>query len=277
MSENLEKEVVKEQPSDDKNVVLKTDEDKKLVLGKQEKTVYLVLSCIMLVALFGVFWFGKDYLNAKEEYDTLLNKYVVEQEISSDTQMRWDIDWESLYKINPDIVAWVIIPDSEINYPVVQTIDNDKYLNTTFEGVKNSCGAIFMNCYNLADFSDQNTVIYGHNMRNGSMFHTLNLYADEGFYQAHQEVWICTPSWQRKYNIISVHTTKDMSSTYDIEFPTQESFESHIGNEVSQTLYETGNVYDTSLPIVTLSTCRGLHSTTRMILVCQPEYEILVP
>lgn len=245
-------------------------------LSRVDRIVYGLLLILIVISIGGLLYFGRDYTNADKEYTTLQNDYVVETSLDTKTHLRWNIDWASLYAVNPDIVAWVIIPDTQISYPVVQTTDNSTYLKRTFEGHKNSCGAIFMDSRNYADFSDKNTVIYGHNMRNGSMFHTLNSYGKEEFSKEHNEVWICTPLWQRKYTIISAHVTKDQSSTYDMNFGSDDLYEAHIVDEVSKSLYDTGNQYDTSLSTVTLSTCHGLHSPNRMVLVCQPEFEILV-
>lgn len=245
-------------------------------LSMIDKVVYGLLISFIVISICGLVYFGKDYTDADREYQSLQESYVVEKSLDTSSHLRWNIDWASLYAINPDVVAWVIIPNTPISYPVVQTTDNTTYLKTTFEKEKNSCGAIFMDSRNCADFSDKNTVIYGHNMRNGSMFHALNSYVKEDFYKEHNEVWICTPYWQRKYKIISAHTTKDQSSSYDMRFASDEAYEAHIADEVSKSLYQTGNQYDTKLSTVTLSTCHGLHSINRMILVCQPEYEILV-
>lgn len=236
----------------------------KIILG-------LILLCL-IISICGVVYNGLDYIKAEREY-AKLQQYV--KELTPEDTLQYDIDWGSLYEINPDIVAWIVIPGTEVNYPVVQCEDNETYLHTSFEKEKNNCGAIFMDCDNHADFSDWNTIIYGHNMKDGSMFHVLNSYQDLTFYEEHKEVWICTPTWQRKFSIISAHIAKASSETYTIAFG-QGEYEKHIGREVSQSIYDTGNGYNISLPMVTLSTCNGRNTSRRMVLVCQPIYEIRI-
>lgn len=239
----------------------------------------IIFYCVSKLALAMVILFFATtvYLNASEEYRELTENYIEELDVNDENQLKYDIDWDALYAINPDIVGWVVIDGTKISYPIVQASDNKTYLKTTFEGVKNACGAIFMDYDNLADFSDKNTVIYGHNMRDGSMFHELNNYKDEAFYKDHSEVWVCTPMWQRKYSIISAHTTQDMSATYDRVYDSMASFEAHVADEVQQSIYTTTGTYSKDLPILTLSTCSKRNSLQRMVVVCQPEYEMIVP
>lgn len=234
----------------------------------------------------GIYASGADYRQAEEEYDKL-GKYVQatsqkegvelslkeEGEIETEiTDQMFDIDWESLRTINPEIVGWIVIEDTPVHYPIVQTVDNAKYLHTSFEGTDNSCGTIFLDTYNHSDFSDWNSLIYGHNMKNGSMFAVLNKYKDEQFYMEHKDIWLLTPYWERKYQIISAHPAQDGSETYSIMF-TGETYRSHIANEVSQSSYDTGNSYNTELPMITLSTCTGRGLLDRFVLICQPVYE----
>lgn len=213
-----------------------------------------------------------DYVRAYEEQPDGEGKQT--KGISADLadSMLFEIDWNALYQINPDIVAWIIVPDTQINYPVVQTTDNDYYVNHSFKKEKLSSGAIFIDCENHADFSDFNTILYGHNMRNGSMFATLNQYADEAFYKAHPDVWICTPLWQRKYRILSAHVAIAGKETYDIP-ATFSDFQSYLDREMQNSLYTCGENQE-YLPVVALSTCRKHNSQERMVLICQPEFQI---
>ena len=86
------------------------------------------------------------------------------------------VDFEGLKKINPEVVGWIYSPDTQINYPVALAEDNEKYLHQMINGQYNSAGTIFMDCRNQADLSDFNTILYGHHMKNGSMFASLHQY-----------------------------------------------------------------------------------------------------
>lgn len=246
----------------------------------QKLDIVVITCCLLGIILggLGTFVGNLDYQEAEKEY-TKLGKYVeltdttTEINASIEDEKNFNIDWSSLRAINPEIVGWVVIPNTVINYPIVQTVDNQTYLHKSFEGNKNACGTIFMNSYNHKDFSDWNTIIYGHNMKNGSMFATLNKYKNEDFYKEHKEVWILTPSFERKYQIISAHEATDGTETYNIQFAENE-YTSHISREVSNSNYDTGNGYNIDLPIVTLSTCTGRGTLSRFVLICQPVYEI---
>ena len=100
---------------------------------------------------------------------------------------RWlgEIDHAALEQINPDYACWLYCPDSPIDYPVVQGADNSRYLHRLFNGEKNACGTLFIDCRNLTDFQDPNTLIYGHHMRNGSMFKSITYYEDQAWFDSH--------------------------------------------------------------------------------------------
>ncbi len=235
----------------------------------------LCFACTVLSGV-GLLVNGKDYTNADKEYERLgelveLNEVNAEGNVEV-SDLTFKINWEQLRAINSEIVAWIIVPGTPINYPVVQTNDNTKYLHMSFEGANNICGTVFMNTYNHSDFSDYNTVIYGHNMKNGSMFAAINKYKNKDYYDEHQVVWILTPYWERKYQIISVHPAEDGSETYTVEFA-EGMYEQHVASEVSQSIYDTGTGFNKEMPMVTLSTCRGRGLLDRMVLVCQPVYE----
>lgn len=100
---------------------------------------------------------------------------------------RWlgEIDHAALEQINPDYACWLYCPDSPIDYPVVQGADNSRYLHRLFNGEKNACGTLFIDCRNLTDFQDPNTLIYGHHMRDGSMFKAITYYEDQLWFDSH--------------------------------------------------------------------------------------------
>ena len=132
-----------------------------------------------------------EYRAGTQEYDRI-REYVKEdpqQETEEslegqavDRPVPPEVDWESLKAINPDIIAWLQIEGTQISYPVMKGTDNDYYLHHTFEKNYNSAGSIFIEYTNSSDFQDCNTIIYGHNMRNGSMFGTAQkVFPEPGF------------------------------------------------------------------------------------------------
>lgn len=166
-------------------------------------------------------------------------------------------------------MGWIFISDSKVNYPILKSRDNSEYLKTTFEGKENSSGAIFMDCRNRSDFSNDNTIIYGHNMKNGSMFRVLNDYAEEGFYKEGRQIWITTPDWKKSYHIISAHITSEKGHCYTLSFANLIDYETYLKEEAAFSAYAT-KPYDVSKKTVTLSTCRG-SSGKRFVLILQED------
>ena len=108
------------------------------------------------------------------------------------------VDFDALQAQCPDVVAWLFFPDTPINYPVVQSSDNSYYLRRLLDGSWNSSGTLFMDYRNQPDFSDWNTVIYGHNMNDGSMFAVLPSFREQDFADEHSVMYLLTPegTWQ---------------------------------------------------------------------------------
>ena len=157
------------------------------------------------------------------------------------------------------------LPD--INYPIVQGEDNDTYLHMTYEGNYNFAGTIFMDYENKDDFSDCNTLVYGHNMKNGSMFAQLkNFSKNDETYKKSKYFWIFTPEKNYRYEIISAYTTGASSDTYTLfKGPGQEFheyLEKIVGYSDIKTSAKDMNIQD---KIVTLSTCTGNEATRYVV------------
>lgn len=154
---------------------------------KIKKRIYdgLLLLCIVGIVFLAenIFMHQRKYKKAEKEYETLRKSVQTEQKI----------DWKKLKKINSDIVAWIKIPGTKINYPVVQAKDNKEYLHKTFFKNYNSSGCIFLDSGCKKDFSSDNNIIYGHHMRNGSMFATLVKYKERSFWEKHQKIILYKP------------------------------------------------------------------------------------
>ena len=100
------------------------------------------------------------------------------------------LDLAALRQVNPDVIGWIRIPDTKIDYPFLQGEDNEYYLTHTWEGEKNAAGSIFLECMNSGDLTDFNTILYGHNMNSGAMFAGLRKYTSQNFFEAHPYVYL---------------------------------------------------------------------------------------
>lgn len=172
------------------------------------------------------------------------------------------VDFVKLKKINPDIYAWINIPGTVIDYPIVRNADdNAYYLTHTVENKKSAYGAIYTEDYNDMDFADFNTVIYGHNMKNGTMFGSLKKYRNKSFFDENREINVYMPGRIMKYRIFAAHITDDRHILLSYDFKNES-----VRNEYISDIFSNKNMsslFDQEIPltaddrIITLSTCTG--------------------
>lgn len=180
-----------------------------------------------------------------------------------------EVDFTALQAINPDVVAWIYIEDTNINYPVVQGADNSRYLSVMADGRSNAAGSIFMDYRSEPDFSDRHTVIYGHNMRNGSMFHNIRNYTDPEFYAAHPTGMMMTPEGNFQFEVIAGYVASVDDPAWDIRFGSDEEFDSWLTDTMARSLLGGTIVPDTGDRIITLSTCTYEFNNARFVLICR--------
>ena len=155
---------------------------------------------------------GGDAADTEKISDTVGEREESLQDIPAE-QLPLSVDFDELKKINPDIVAWIAFDNIDISYPVVQR-DNSYYLSHTFEGKENVAGCIFMDEQNTSDFSDNHTILYGHNMKNGTMFGMLKNYKEQEFLEENRYFTIYTPDAEYRYEISSVRTVSVENSLF---------------------------------------------------------------
>ncbi|MCL2565761.1 MAG: class B sortase [Defluviitaleaceae bacterium] len=168
---------------------------------------------------------------------------------------------------NPDIVAYIYIDGTNINNVVVQGPDNSRYLYVDAFGNSNANGAIFMDYRNNIDFSDPNTVIYGHNMRNGTMFHNLRYYMDRSFLDAHPHIKIITDDNVMIYEVFSVFSTRIDFYYIQVEFGSQEEFGELVDEIIRRSVHNVGITASADDNILVLSTCTNAEIDTRYVVV----------
>lgn len=179
------------------------------------------------------------------------------------------LDWEYLWEQNPDIYAWIYIPNTKIDYPILQSAyDDSYYLDYNLDGTKGRPGCIYTEKINAKDFSDYNTLIYGHNMRNGTMFHSLHEFSDKEFFDQEKYVFIYTPEKVLIYEIYAAYEFTDAHILYTYDCSTEEGFSSYL--EQANTYAVNGNVREgievtPQDTIITLSTCTSTGSQKRFL------------
>lgn len=171
------------------------------------------------------------------------------------------VDFAGLTSKYPDVIGYIYAANTKIKYPIVQSSSNDYYLNHDLDGNTNNNGSIFMEHLCSSDFSDQNSIIYGHNMKSGLMFAGLTNYKNQSYYNAHPYMYIYTPSQTYKLNLYAGFVCEHDDEVYALSLSQSQleamaaksTFKSNIG-------VPTGNV-------VTLSTCSYEFNQARYVVV----------
>ena len=147
------------------------------------------------------------------------------------------IQFEELRKINPDLVGWIKIEGTRIDYPIVQAADNETYLHQDFQGNESVAGVIYLDYESKADFSGQHNLLYGHNMKNGAMLKDIVKYKDEAFFNEHQNIIVYTP--EREYHLtpITVLYTEPVAERRRTWFTSPEHFRTYVKEMTAGGLY----------------------------------------
>lgn len=212
---------------------------------------------------------GDDY---KEVRDTVkeTEKKDTQEPMEESTPVSIPIDFQALKEQNPEVYAWIQIPDTNIDYPILQRPgDNSYYLNHTIDGEEKTEGSIFTEDYNSTDFEDPNTVIYGHDMKNGSMFQNLLSYQDRDFFDKHKDVIIYTPDAIRHYQVFAAYLYDDRHLMQSFSFEIRSVYQAYLDSIFS--IRDMNAQIDTSADvsadnqIITLSTCYGNQSDKRFL------------
>ena len=232
----------------------KVEEKKKLSLRSR-----IIITIAVVVVLIGVAWlvyYLVDYKRGQSIYDDINKNYTASN--GDEWYNKIDVNIAELKQKNPDTRGWLYFENEEISYPVVQAADDDKYLNTSFDGQQLRAGSIFLEALNSGDFSDKNSIIYGHNMRDQSMFGRLQKYNFQ----------VLTADKIYRYKVFAYNDVSDTSDVYTLSFASDNEYVKYI-NMVKQLSQQQIDVPDVSEPnatdnekiiqnykkLVTLSTC----------------------
>lgn len=178
------------------------------------------------------------------------------------------VDFYKLQKKNADAVGWIFSQNGVINYPILQGKDNDYYLNHSVNKTINVNGSIFMDCKNNGKFSDKHTFIYGHSMKNGTMFATLLRYRNQSYYDAYPSLYLYTPYGKYRLDIFSAYETKDNDKVYSTGY-NLEDYSDFISYAFSKSLVKADVSVAADDKIVTLSTCAYSSNDARFVVIAK--------
>lgn len=229
------------------------------------------LLIVALLCIGYVVYYETTKVDNENVYATMQSKVAQDlKDLEIGTRYICPIDFEELWKVNTDIYAWIEIPDTSISYPIVQSdTDNAYYLNHTIEGQEGYPGSIYTENYNAKDFTDYNTVVYGHNMKDGSMFQGLHEYEDSQYLKEHPYVTIYTPEQRLEYQIFAAVAYSDIHILDGYDFSAKEQRQLYLDSiyasrNMSSSFDESVNV-SADDKILTLSTCIGGEPDRRLL------------
>lgn len=264
----------------DAKAIQKKALQKKIVSQRIYMIVLIVLILIFSTSLFllgRIFW---QYWNAKDSYGKIQKQMnqvkpvpiIVPDPNRTEFPINDDIpqmDFDPLKKENEEVVAWIRIEGTAVNYPVVQGTDNEYYLSHLYNKKYNISGSIFGDYRNNIDFSSDNMVLYGHNMKNGSMFGSLKKYKDQKYVEEHPYIWFITPKATYQYEIYAAYEFNSLKEQYIFNFNSDESFQEYLEKVKQKSIISSDLDVEVGDHILTLSTCTEEPSHKRFTVVAK--------
>lgn len=190
---------------------------------------------------------------AQNQEDPLL--FVEEPEEVTPSEIPFSVDWDYLASVNSDIVGWLYCPDTVINYPVVQNESHEYYLNHGFEGQTNSSGTLFADRNSVAGVTQSHLIIYGHNMKDNSMFGTLRNYTERNYFEEHPVFYYLTPEGSYRVELICSMTVESVLSNFPTYFSSTAEHQNYLDRITSGAYWVNSDPVSTNYQLMTFSTC----------------------
>lgn len=247
------------------------------------KTITVFIICLLVgVLAFASYMIIKtvcEYDKAAEIYEDLRNEFVETKPAEEDTTPNEttedsepieaapiSVDFSSLLEQNEDIVGWIYCPDTPINYPVVQGKNNDQYLRRDLNGKYLVSGTVFVDYRNGAIGEDANCIVYGHNMKDGSMFSSLAKYKEQTHYDEHPVLYYLTPSGNYKIELCAGLVVKRDALIY-VPNPDEKEFAEFLSNAKKKSTFSSEVEITENDTLITLSTCSYEYNHARYIVI----------
>lgn len=245
-------------------------------MNKSKILLSVIAVALVVVLAFSVFKLVQrfaDYNKAEELYAEKQEQYIEstpemsasEDEVASE-KPPITVDFKGLLAENSDIVGWIYSADTPINYPVVQSTNNSTYLKLGINGEYLISGTNFVDFRNHKTGVDENYIIYGHNMKNQSMFGTIDNYRQQSYYDKHPVMYYLTPEKNYRIDLFAGKVVPYNDLIYQTS-PTSDVFSNHVKKIIENSYFKTSVEYTKGDKIVTLSTCTDNSGKTRYILI----------
>lgn len=251
-----------------------------VILKSKKNTLYNLLIVILIGVicysgwnLYGIY---SNYKEGDSMYEATRNEFMLPVEegglsVSSggaeEIPLNKRIDLEKLIGVNDDVLGWIYIPDTPVDYPLLMpTIDNDEYLYTAYDKKYSGFGSIFIDFRNNG-LTDENTVIHGHNMQNGAMFGELTKYGKSDYADEHRFIYILTENGVEVYEVYSAYRTVVESDSYSFRFDTENAYQNFINSTINNSVIDNQVEVTVMDRLITLSTCTDTGRTVNRFVV----------
>ena len=177
------------------------------------------------------------------------------------------VDFEALAEINPNVVGWLFLEGTPINYPVVHWRDNVRYLHHLFDGRRNAAGTLFVDSHNERGFGNKHTIIHGHHMRDGSMFAVLESYRSQEFFEENPYILLMTPERNYVIQVFAGYVASVFDNSWQTEFIGFTAFDEWIRESKERSDFTSNVAVDGRDRVITLSTCSYVFNDARFVLL----------
>ena len=234
------------------------------------KLILVIIAIISIITIYNTYY-------KETKTDDILSDIKVDETQITETKTEKMLQLEELKKENNDIVAWIEILNTKINYPVLQTSDNEYYMKHNYKKEKSGDGSIFLDKDYNWDTPSSNLLIYGHNNKNGNMFQDLLKYEDENYYTEHPTIQFTTVNEDCTYEIIAVFKSRVYYKSeqnvfryyYFINAENEEEYNNYVEESKKASLYDTGKTAEYGDQLLTLSTCEYSQEDGRFVIVAR--------
>ena len=236
------------------------------------RVIFWISLVVFIVCVAALAVIGLSYWQGQNKYNEISELALDVDDVQAKSLADITVDWDSLLEINPDTVAWIYVPETSINYPVVQTDNNQKYLKTDFQGETNwivSDGAVFLDAECDAKFGSQNSFLYGHNMNDGSMFHDLVNFANDDYFNEHRTIYLFTPQGNYRLTSFALLHVSASDALVEPDCGSAEQQAAYIQDKLNRSVVSPAGTLPATSEIaqtIELVTCDNLASNGRYVL-----------
>ena len=221
----------------------------------------VIFIALLLFSAYKIYGILSEWNEGTQSYNKVTEDFVTYTEENEAPE----INFTELQEEYNASIGWVRIEGTRIDYPVAQWTNNSYYLNHLLDGTRNNNGTIFMDYRNNTDLSDRNTFLYGHHMKNGSMFGSLVQYKKQAYYEEHPIVEYITPEKTWRAEIFSAQIVDAASEVFTISYNNDEEFAAYLSEMQKASLIDTDVIVTAQDRILTLMTCTYEYNNARFV------------